>query len=223
MTTPPATTPFDRAPQSLDEVDITSPDGYAYSGYPHAHWAYLRRRAPVFYYQAADLDPFWAITSYELIQQVSRDPQTFSNKTNIVLRLDQYQDDGAAPRTHHLLDMDPPEHGQYRALVNRRFTRGGLKRLEARIDEVAEQVVDSVASRIVAEVAPPGRAEAVSEIANLLPLITICELLGVPAEREPDVIQWVNESVGAADPEMQRGRSPQETMSQATGALLGYF
>ena len=218
-------TPFDTPPQSLDEVNITSPDGYALSGYPHSHWAYLRQHAPAFRYQASDedLEPFWAITKWEDVQRISRDPQTFSNKTDIVLRLDQLTDGGAAPQTHHLLDMDPPEHAQYRALVNRRFTTRGLAILEERIDEVAGEVVDRAARQIVDEVARRGECEVVAEISNLLPLVTICELLGVPRERQGDMIQWVNEMVGSGDPEYQRGRTQQETMAAASQALLGFF
>ncbi len=217
------TTPFDTIPESLEEVNITSPDGYEFSGYPHVHWAYLRDHAPAFRYEQDDLAPFWAITRYEDIQRVSRDPKTFSNKTEIVLRLDQFEQAGAVPQTHHLLDMDPPEHAQYRSLVNRQFTSRGLALLEGRIDEVAGEVVERAATKVVDPLTQRGAAEVVSEISNLLPLITICELLGVPAERESDVIQWVNELVGLADPEYQRGRTPQETASAASQALLGFF
>ena len=219
------TTPFDIDPQSLADVNITSPDGYQFSGYPHAHWTYLREHAPAFRYQAndEDLEPFWAITKWEDIQNISRNPQVFSSQVESILRLDQAQQAGATPQTHHLLDMDPPEHSQYRALVNRRFTTRGLRLLEGRIDEVADEVVDRAASKIVDEVAKRGECEAVADISNLLPLATICELLGVPREREGDVIQWVNEMVGAGDPDYQRGRTLEETLAQATQSLLGFF
>ena len=217
-------TPFDTPPQSLEQVNITSPDGYEFSGFPHEHWTYLREHAPVFHYANDDeLAPFWAITKYEDIQRVSRDPKTFSNKTQIVLRLDQLQDSGASPQTHHLLEMDPPEHAQYRSLVNRRFTTRGLRILEARIDEVADEVVNRVATDLVDDLSKRGNAEVVSDISNLLPLVTICELLGVPQERQGDMIQWVNELIGSGDPEYQRGRTQEQTVGEATQNLLGYF
>ena len=217
-------TPFDTPPQSLDEVNITSPDGYEFSGFPHTHWTYLREHAPVFHYASdEELEPFWAITKYEDIQHVSRNPKTFSNKTEIVLRLDQLQQSGASPQTHHLLEMDPPEHAQYRSLVNRRFTTRGLRILEARIDEVADEVVNRVATELVDNLSKRGSAEVVSDISNLLPLVTICELLGVPQDRQGDMIQWVNELVGSGDPEYQRGRTQQQTVGEATQNLLGFF
>ena len=119
------------APRTLDEVDITSLDTYERGGYPYAHWAYLRRHAPVCRYEREGIQPFWAITKYHDIQLVSRDPRTFSNQTDITIAPDGEQRSGASGfLTHHLLDMDPPEHGQYRGLVNRRFTPRGLEILE---------------------------------------------------------------------------------------------
>lgn len=216
-------TPFDVVPQSLDDVNITSLEGYEYFGFPHQHWTYLREHAPVYRYDRGDMAPFWAITKYDDIQQVSRDPQTFSNQTDTILLLDELRESGAVPPTHHLLDMDPPEHGQYRALVNRRFTTRGLRSVEARIDEVADEVVGRVATRLVDDLTRRGQAEAVADISNLLPLVTICELLGVPREREGDMIQWVNEVIGANDPVYQRGRSRDQTVAEGTQLLFGFF
>ena len=216
-------TPFDVVPQSLKDVNITSLEGYEYHGFPHEHWTYLRNHAPVFHYNIGEIEPFWAITKWDDVQYVSRNPDLFSNKTGIILLLDELSEVGAVPPTHHLLDMDPPEHAQYRALVNKRFTTRGLRVLEGRIDEVADEVVDRVATRLVDDLANHGHAEAVADISNLLPLITICELLGVPREREADMIQWVNEAVGGNDPVYQRGRTRNETIAEASQLLFGFF
>ena len=216
-------TPFDVIPERLEQVNITSLEGYEFSGFPHAHWTYLREHAPVYRYQREDLAPFWAITKYDDVQHVSRHPLVFSNKTEIILLLDQLNEAGAMPPTHHLLDMDPPEHGEYRALVNRRFTNRGLRVLEARIDEVADEIVERAATRLVDDLTQRGQAEVVADISNLLPLITICELLGVPREREADMIDWVNELIGANDPDYQRGRTRDQTVAESAQALLGYF
>ena len=212
------------APRSLDEVDITSLEPYERDGYPYAHWAYLRERAPVYRYEREGVQPFWAITKYHDIQRVSRDPKTFSNQTDITVAPDGEQRSGASGfLTHHLLDMDPPEHGEYRALVNRRFTPSGLELLEDRIDELAERIVDRVASELVDDIARRGRAEFVADVSARLPLAAICELLGVPRERWDDVFQWTNETLGASDPQYQRGRTRRETAIAGATALFGYF
>lgn len=212
------------APSSLDEIDITSLGHYEQFGYPYAHWAYLRRHAPVYRYEREGIQPFWAITKYHDIQRVSRDPRTFSNQTDITIAPDGEQRTGASGfLTHHLLDMDPPEHGEYRALVNRRFTPRGLEILEQRVDQLAEGIVDRAASELVEGVARRGEAEFVADVAARLPLAAICELLGVPRDRWADVFQWTNETLGASDPQYQRGRTRRETAIAGSTALFGYF
>ncbi len=218
------TAAFVATPQSLDEVDLTSPDAYVVNGYPYPHWAYLRAHAPVYWYERPNIAPFWAITRYHDIQRISRDPQTFSNKTDITIRPEPSEDDFASSQpTHHLLEMDPPEHAAYRSLVNRRFTPGGLQLLEERIDEIATGIVDRVALELVDDLSKRGRAEFVADVSARLPLAAICELLGVPRERWDDIHLWTNETIGAADPEFQRGRSQSETAQAGAMALFGYF
>lgn len=211
-------------PRSLVDVDITSLEAYEQAGYPYAHWAYLREHAPVYRYEREGIQPFWAITRYHDIQRVSRDPRTFSNHTDITIAPDGEQRSGASGfLTHHLLDMDPPEHGEYRGLVNRRFTPRGLEILEERIDELAEGVVDRVATELVDRIARRGEAEFVADVSSRLPLAAICELLGVPRGRWTDVFQWTNETLGASDPQYQRGRTRRETAIAGSTALFGYF
>ena len=46
----------------LATLDIASPEHFERNGYPHREWAYLRRHAPVFWYERDNVDPFWAVT-----------------------------------------------------------------------------------------------------------------------------------------------------------------
>ena len=211
-------------PQSLDEVDITSPDAFAQNGYPYPHWAYLREHAPVYRYERPGIAPFWAITKYHDIQRISRDPKTFSNETDITIRADPEEiDQTSSTQTHHLLQMDPPEHAEYRSLVNRRFTPRGLSILKDRIDEISAGIVDRVAAELVDEISHRGQAEFVSDVSARLPLTAICELLGVPRERWDDIHVWTDETIGASDPEFQKGRTRRETARGGAQALFGYF
>ena len=110
--------------------------------------------------------PFWAITKYEDIQRISRDPRTFSSVVDlfIVQRSDYEETDAPASaddpeqddtsQMQLMIKMDPPEHGQYRGIVNRRFSHRGMRLLEDRIDEIAADVIDRVAADIVDEIAP---------------------------------------------------------------------
>ena len=123
----------------------------------------------------------------------------------------------------HLLNMDPPEHGAYRNLVNRAFTHGGLDLLEQRVESLSTAIVDSVVARLVDNATQRGDIEFVTDLAAKLPLAVICEMLGVPEPDWDDVFNWTNEIIGSADPEYQAGRSAGETAGAATQAAFMYF
>lgn len=50
------------SPTDPGTLDIVSPAHYQQGGYPHAEWTWLRRHAPVSWYERPNFDPFWAIT-----------------------------------------------------------------------------------------------------------------------------------------------------------------
>ena len=217
----------------LDEIDLINADAYAERGYPWQDWALLRREAPVYWYERPGVRPFWAITKHNDIQRISRDPQTFSSAVNLFV----FQGDPDREHNHDdhsdreddeanrllMINMDPPEHGQYRGLVNRRFSPRGMRILEDRIEEIAADVVERAAARLVDDVVGRGRIDFVTDIAAQLPLAAIGELLGVPRERWDDMFLWSNQVIGAGDPEYQDGRPPGEAAAEANQNLVEYF
>ena len=217
----------------LDEIDLINAEAYAERGYPWEDWALLRREAPVYWYEHPGVRPFWAITKHSDIQRISRDPQTFSSAVNLfVFQGDPDRehnhddhDDGGDSESQRLLmiNMDPPEHGQYRGLVNRRFSPRGMRILEDRIEAIAADVVERAAARLVDDVVGRGRIDFVTDIAAQLPLAAIGELLGVPHERWDDMFLWSNQVIGADDPEYQDGRPPGEAAAEANQNLVEYF
>jgi cytochrome P450 len=73
-----------------------------------------------------------------------------------------------------MLTADPPEQKRFRKLVNKAFSAKRVAALDARVDEIAQQLLGRIASR--------GRAELLSEFAQPLPLTVIAEQLGAPRE-----------------------------------------
>jgi cytochrome P450 len=60
---------------SLDNINIIGPEHYRINGYPHPEWAYLREHKPVFWCDDPEVEPFWAITKYADIVQISKQRQ----------------------------------------------------------------------------------------------------------------------------------------------------
>jgi cholest-4-en-3-one 26-monooxygenase len=211
---------------ALGDLDIISSEVYRTTGYPWHAWDALRRDAPVYWYDRPGVTPFWAITKHTDILAISKAPDIFVSSQRLVIS-DREQEatatDNVELRQHHILTMDPPEHGKYRNLVSRRFTPRGLAVLEPHVEELSQGIISDVAMRLVDQVSKVGHADFVGDLAAKLPVFVITEMIGVPREDAELMFEWTNESIGAGDPEYQKGRTAQETGRTALMNMFGYF
>jgi len=200
---------------NLSEIDIFSPDIYV-DGPPHDAFRVLRREAPVFFHKEP-ADPrgyrpagpgFWVLSKYDDVKMASRSPQLFSSwkgGTNI-WDLPQPQLDQVRLM---MLNMDPPKHRQFRAIVSKAFTPRMVRALLPRVRQMATKIVDGIARK--------GECEFVSEVAALLPMEVICEMMGIPEEDRAHINELSNKLVGFDDPEFQGG------IEDAQAASAGMF
>ncbi len=101
-----------------------------------------------------------------------------------------------------MISMDPPRHRQMRSLVTLAFTPRTIARLEPRISEIVNELLDRVT--------PQGQMDVINDLSYPLPVIVIAELLGIPlADRERFKL-WSDQFVGAAP---SSGNDSQEEMS----------
>ena len=180
----------------FDPRDLVEPSRYAAHGRPYELWAALRREAPVAYCEPEGYAPFWAITRHEDIVAISRDPERFSNAHGIALLRKDEPDFQRMVRT--IINMDPPDHGAYRAIGHRWFVPRNLRSLEDRVRSLARELLDGIAARGAT------RIDFVQELATPLPLRMICNLLGLPAEDEAFALRIADEAFGSDDPDMKR-------------------
>lgn len=208
-------------PLSLDALDIISPDHYQQNGYPHREWAYLRRHAPVFWYARDNVEPFWAVTKAADIITVSRQPRLFVNQPRLLVVVHEFLlRDRSEMLFRHLLNMDPPEHGRYRSLVNQRFTPRAVRALKPEVIEIARAVTAEMASA-----ASDGQVECdfVTDVSAKVPLDVIAALIGVPRGDRAQLFRWTNETIGSGDPEFSHGATAEDTLKQAREGLFNYF
>ena len=193
------------APGSLD---LSDPDVVLrHEGPPHAYLARLRREAPVCWHPAPaeprGVPPlrtgYWVLSKYDDVVLASRNPRLFSSEAGSHVLGDPEPDELAGMRMT-MIAMDPPRHAKYRRLVQRGFTPRMVRALEPRIRAHAREIVGRVAAR--------GQCEFVEELACELPLILICELMGIPVEDRRKVFDWSNQLIGTDDPDYQRGAEP---------------
>ena len=84
--------------------------------------------------------------------------------------------------------QDPPKHTRLRKLVNKSFTPRSIEAFRPKIEEI----VDNLLTQALAK----KEFDFVSEISSRLPAIVICELLGIPDERQADVRRWSDKHAG---------------------------
>jgi len=160
---------------TLDDIDITDPALYE-RGEQHAVFAHLREHAPVFFQRQRSGPGFWAITKYDDVRRVSREPQVFISSGGTSTRdlerpesasLDYQMMQGT------LVITDPPRHTKLRGLVNKAFTPQAVGRLEPFVRRVVGSVIDDAEST--------GECNFVTDVAARLPYVVICEMLGIPS------------------------------------------
>jgi cytochrome P450 len=120
--------------------------------------------------------PSFAMLSFETVQQVLRDGQTFSSSG--------YAESMGLVMGHSILEMDEPEHNRYRQLIQQAFTRKAMETWEV---ELVQPVVHGLVDRIVdrsadGSAAGVGHAELVRELLFPFPVHVIAGMLGLPRE-----------------------------------------
>jgi len=134
----------------------------------------------------------WAVLRHADVKAVLRRPDVFSSQLGATQIRDPATPEALAYVRRMMLNLDPPEHSRLRGLLNRAFTPRAVARLEDRIDGWARQ--------LVAAVAGDGRCD-FAKVAADLPLLTVAEIFGVPAEDRWLMFDWSNRVIGYQDPE----------------------
>lgn len=188
-------------------------------------YAWLRKNDPFALAELPDFDPFHLVTRHADILEISRDNTIFPyGDFPSTLAPHQAVENGRAARAagrpllYTLVQMDEPDHMKYRVLTQAWFLPQNLRKLEARIRELARGIVDRMQ-------ALGGECDFVTEVALHYPLRVIMEILGVPPADEPRMLQLTQELFGATDPDLKRrgDDSTPEASARAIQAVLADF
>jgi len=149
---------------------------------------------------------YWAVTRHAELIEASRQPALFcSGKGTNILDLPQ----PFIEFFGSMINMDDPRHARLRRIVSRGFTPRQLELLRADVEGVAAEIVDTIASQ--------GSCDFVTEVAAVLPLRVIVDLMGIPRSEEQFIFDRTNVILGFTDPEYV---SDIEDPVAVTGALL---
>jgi len=200
----------DRPRCPVDQVNLLDPDTFR-DGVPLELFGRMRAEAPVAWHDqpGRSNDGFWVVSRYDDIVEVSRTPEVFSAAAEgVFLSTGENADQAEADATVGLLpiNMDPPEHSAYRNIVQRAFTPRTIRELEPRLVAFTHEIIDRALAK--------GEGDFVKDVAAELPLLAICELLGVAAEDRTAMFDLSNRLIGFDDPEFRT--SPDDAMIAST-------
>ena len=153
---------------------------------PYPRLGELRETTPIFY--DPELDRVF-LTRYEDVSATLRS-RRFGTAILHVLSRDELGWPPPDPRQaafdhfedSHLLSNEPPKHTRLRGLVGKAFTPRRIEQLRERVAAVVDETLDALGDR--------GAFDLVHDFAEPLPVILICELLGVPAEHRSALRAW---------------------------------
>ncbi|MDX2395064.1 cytochrome P450 family protein [Streptomyces sp. NPDC054904] len=175
--------------------------------HPYSVYDRLRDTAPVCRITGTDGTPAWLVTRYDDVREALTDPRLSLDKSNAAEGT--YRGFALPPALDaNLLNMDPPDHTRIRGLVARAFTSRRVEQLRTPIRETADRLLDRLG--------PTGSADLLAGYAFSLPIIVICDLLGVPEDRRVDFRGWT-EALVAPDP------ARPEAVKEALVAMLGFL
>lgn len=151
-------------------VDLLSATTFA-NGQPHDVFRRLRDDAPLYRHAEPSGPGFWAVTRYDDVKMIGRDPDTFSSEPTVMI-----VDESAIEIADHkmMLMADPPYHTRLRRVINHEFTPKSAARLRSRIETLCAQIVDEVVER--------GECDFMTDVAGEIPSYVIAELLGIPLD-----------------------------------------
>jgi hypothetical protein len=184
--------------------EVVDPKAYGDWKRSHDAFAWLRKNAPLDVAEVDGFDPFWVVTRHADILNIERQNDLFHNEdrsaTLTTIEADRRVREmmGGSPNIlRSLVQMDNPDHMQYRRLTQSWFMPQNLRGLEGRIREIARGFIDKMAAKGT-------ECDFARDVAFLYPLHVIMEVLGVPAADEPRMLKLTQELFGTQDPDVNR-------------------
>ncbi len=201
MTERPTYLSFDASTRRL-RLDPHSPD---FVQDPYAAYRWLHDHAPVFFWEEFG---FWCFGGYEAVNRLLRDrrigrqvPDRAAGDRKHLANFDRLDDSS-------MIELEPPVHTRLRTLVNRAFVSRQVERLRPRIAALSVELVDRF---------PAGPFDLMPAYATPIPITVIAEMLGVPVEAGPQLLDWSHRMVAM----YVHGRS-RETEEDADRAALEF-
>jgi cytochrome P450 len=146
---------------------------------PYPAYAKIRENDPVYKMMFPD-GQGWLITRYEDAIEILKDPRVIKDFSKLYGGSMEY----GSVFMHNMLFSDPPDHKRLRGLVQKAFTPQMISGMRDRIQEITNELLDEATDKT--------KMNLINDFAFPLPIIVICEILGVPSADRDKFRVWSN-------------------------------
>ncbi len=196
---------------SLDPVD---PEFF---NNPYPFYDEIRDRVPAFKWEHYG---HWCFSRFEDVNALLRD-RRFGRQILHVATLEElgwpetpeHVKPFYAFERHSLLELEPPVHTRLRGLVNRSFLSRQVERLRPAITSLCNGLLDQLEGS--------HEADLLASYATPIPVIVICDLLGVPGEMAQQLLAWSHDMVAMYM--ARRDRAVEDAAVKATVAFSDFM
>jgi len=182
---------------------------------PYPVYARLRAEAPLY---RGEGQRFWTLSRHADVQAALADHGLFSSAAERGgIGITPYEGGKTdTPDPVHpmppgnLILMDPPRHGAFRGVIQRRFLRKHVARWAPSVERVANELIDGFARS--------GRADVLEGFSTALPALVFAEVLGIPASHAREFAGWA--AALTTVPTTPEGIEAHDAAMRSTAALF---
>src|SRR5262245_5689526 len=155
---------------------------------PYPWYRILRRERPVYRRESPNRrvwPHYWMLSRAADVDAALLDWRTFSSARGTLIDTD------ISLIPPNVFNMDPPRHDELRDILARVLTPARVAALEGHVRRQAQEIVDGFRSA--------GRFDVATDYAQLIPTLTMCELMDLPLQDRERFLKWNLDTLAGAD------------------------
>lgn len=152
---------------------------------PFSHIDKMRAQASLVQVKLPIIGKVWVTTTQKAAGLILKDSNNFTirKKSGQVTGIQWWMPKAVKALANNMLSMDEPDHTRLRSLVDKAFRRDVMLALEPHIESAANQMAKDL-------FAEGEQVDLVDNFARKLPLVVICEMLGLPKKDREQFSIW---------------------------------
>ena len=177
---------------------------------PYPAYRAMREHAPVLWreIESPRIWPgYWMLSRAADVEAALSDWRTFSSAKGTLIDTD------ISLIPPNMFNMDPPRHDELRAILARVLTPKRVASLEDHLRAQTRAIVERLAAS--------GRCDAATELAQVVPTLTMCELMDLPIADREQFLKWNLDTLAGSDFTSPAALAAYEEMAAYWEALVG--